>query len=190
MFEQLQEKPINRKLRNRWWPASLRAAVTLLLALAAPFEPVSALPALVILWGFYAFIDGAVSLVVGALTGLRSMLLVGVVGVAAGIFTLQQPSMAVAAFLVVVAAWAIVRGLSDLAASIAFRKELPDEGSLLLGGIVSVGFGALALGFPAASAQSIFWVIGVYGFVEGMLLVWLATRLYGADHGAELAGPN
>jgi len=46
-----------------------------------------------------------------------------------------------------------------------------------LGGIASVVFGALLVGFPGAGALAVVWIIGAYSMLFGILLMVLAFRL-------------
>jgi uncharacterized membrane protein HdeD (DUF308 family) len=107
--------------------------------------------------------------------------LVGVVGVMAGGYALARPGVAALALLIVIAAWAIVRGIFEIVAAIRLRKEIANEWMMILGGAASVVFGILIWLFPGAGALSLVWVIGLYAFLAGVLFLGLAFRLRGMN---------
>jgi uncharacterized membrane protein HdeD (DUF308 family) len=69
----------------------------------------------------------------------------GVVALALGIFILARPLESVAAFALVVAIWALVDGLTSIVHSFDLRPYLRQWWLMLLGGIISAGFGVAAL---------------------------------------------
>ena len=60
------------------------------------------------------------------------IVLIGVIGIAAGIFTFVQPGVTAVALLILIAAWAIVQGIFEIAAAIRLRKEIKNEWLLIL----------------------------------------------------------
>jgi uncharacterized membrane protein HdeD (DUF308 family) len=78
--------------------------------------------------------------------------------------------------LYLIAAWAIVTGLLEVAAAIILRRELRGEWLLALGGILSVAFGIFLAVRPGEGAIAVVWVIGLYAIVFGALVV-LGARL-------------
>jgi uncharacterized membrane protein HdeD (DUF308 family) len=76
-----------------------------------------------------------------------------------------------------IAAWAIVTGLLEVAAAIILRRELRGEWLLALGGILSVAFGIFLAVRPGEGAIAVVWVIGLYAIVFGVALVALGARL-------------
>jgi uncharacterized membrane protein HdeD (DUF308 family) len=79
--------------------------------------------------------------------------------------------------LFVIAIWVIVRGILEIAAAIALRKELAHEWLLMPSGLVSIVFGVIVAAFPGAGALSPVWLIGIQALVVGVLLLALAFRL-------------
>jgi uncharacterized membrane protein HdeD (DUF308 family) len=80
------------------------------------------------------------------------------------------------AFVLLIAAWAIVSGGLVLAA--AFRLNI-EQGRwwLVLGGAASVIYGALLIVAPLIGALVLTWWFGVYALVFGVALLILAFRL-------------
>ena len=76
-----------------------------------------------------------------------------------------------------IAAWAIVTGLLEVAAAILLRRELRGEWLLALAGVLSVAFGILLAVRPAEGAIALVSVIGVFAILFGVVLLALGARL-------------
>jgi uncharacterized membrane protein HdeD (DUF308 family) len=166
-------------ISSNWWILALRGSFAVLFGVCAFLWPGLTLGVLVILWGAFALIDGIVAVVAGARTRWWPLLILGLVGIVAGLIALFQPAITALALLVVIGSWAIVRGAFEIVAAIRLRKELSNEWLLILGGAASILFGILVLLFPGAGALSVVWIIGIYAFATGVLLLVLAFRLRG-----------
>ena len=182
-------------LVRNWWVVLLRGIAAILFGLFTFFAPAISLAALVILFGAYAFVDGALA-IASALRGRdRSsqpwglLLLHGVAGIAAGLITLFMPGITALALLYLIASWALVTGVLEIAGAIRLRKAIEHEWLFVLGGIASVALGVLLMLFPADGALALVLWIGAYAFVFGALLVALSFRLrsWGSAHGRHTA---
>ena len=65
--------------------------------------------------------------------GFRSVLLVGIIGIVAGIVTFMSAAHRVL-LLYLIAAWHILRGVFEIIVAVRLRKEITGEGWLILGG--------------------------------------------------------
>jgi uncharacterized membrane protein HdeD (DUF308 family) len=170
-------------LSRYWWTLAIRGAIAVGFGLAALIWPAITLQVLVWLFGFYAVVDGllalAALLVGGRLVrGRRGWLIVeGIVGIAAGVFTFLWPDITALVLLYLIAAWAIVTGLLEVTAAIFLRRELRGEWLLALAGVVSVAFGILLAVRPAEGAIALVSVIGVFAILFGVVLLALGARL-------------
>jgi uncharacterized membrane protein HdeD (DUF308 family) len=81
--------------------------------------------------------------------------------------------------LYLIAAFAIVRGVTEIAAAIRLRKEIDNEWLLILAGIASLAFGVLLFLFPGAGALALVLWIGVMAIVIGVIEAVLGFRLRG-----------
>lgn len=73
------------------------------------------------------------------------LLLRGLFALALGIFIMARPLESVAAFALVIAIWALVDGFTNIVHSFDLRPYLSQWWLVLLGGIISAGFGVAAL---------------------------------------------
>ena len=173
-----------------WWLVLLRGIAAIVFGLLAWAWPGATLLTLVLFWGAYALIDGVAALVAGwqAKDGGRPMwqvLLIGLVGIGAGVFTFVSPAITAIALLLLIAAWAIVTGVFQIAAAIRLRKEIENEWLLILSGALSVVFGVLMALNPGAGALAVLWLIGSFAILYGALLVVLSFKL--KKHGGRSA---
>jgi uncharacterized membrane protein HdeD (DUF308 family) len=166
-----------------WWTVAVRGVLAVLFGVAAWIWPDVTVRVLVLLFGFYALVDGLLALAAammgGRLAGGRRGWLIfeGVAGVAAGVLTFIWPEVTTLALLYLIAFWAIVTGVLEVAAAVLLRRELRGEWLLALGGIVSVLFGVFLVVNPGDGAVAIAWLIGLYAIVFGIALIALGLRL-------------
>lgn len=184
-------------LAGRWWTLAIRGVAAIVFGVLTFFWPGASLFVLVILFGAYALVDGIFNLVMavrGAQRGVswRSLVIEGVVSVAAGVVALSWPGITAFALLVVIAVWAVVTGGAEIAAAVRLRRHLRHEWLLGLAGAVSIGFGVLLMLFPGAGALAVALWIGAYAVVFGVLLLALAFRLrsWGREHPHEREAPS
>jgi len=161
-----------------WWMLLLRGLIAIALGILAFARPGLTLSTLVLLYGFYCLIDGIVAVGVGLSGGqMWQALLLGLVGIGAGLATLFYPGLTAMLLLYFMAVWAIVRGIFEILAAIEFRKVIEGELMLVLAGIASIAFGVLIIVNPGAGALSIIWILGGYALLVGVLLVIASFRL-------------
>ena len=169
-------------LARNWWALALRGLFAVLFGIMAFAWPGITLAALVLLYGAFALADGIfaiVAAVVGMPRGMPwwALLLEGVTGIAVGILTFFWPGITALALLYLIAAWALVTGVFEIAAAIRLRKEIQGEWLLALSGVLSVLFGLALVVYPGAGALAVIWLIGAYAIASGVLLIVLGFRL-------------
>ena len=67
--------------------------------------------------------------------------------------------------------------------AIQMRKQIENEWTLILSGVVSVLFGILLFALPGPGLIGFVWVIAVYAILFGILLIGFAFRLKKHQHG-------
>src|SRR6266567_4728436 len=169
-------------LARNWGLVAVRGVVALLFGLFTIALPGITLAALVILFGAYALVDGLFS-VWSALANRRgephwvALLLAGLAGIVVGIVTFLMPGITAIILLYLIAAWAIVRGVAEIAMAIQLRKVVTGEWLLGLAGALSVLFGVFLVMFPGAGALAVVLWIGIWAVVLGLVVIALAFRL-------------
>jgi uncharacterized membrane protein HdeD (DUF308 family) len=130
---------------------------------------------LVLLFGIFAVISG-ITAIVAALRNREEhhwglLLFEGILGVLAGAVALVWPGITALAFLFLIAAWAILTGILELVAPLAFPMSFERGLLFVLSGIVSIVFGALIAAQPASGLLAVVWLIGVYAILMGIMYV-------------------
>lgn len=175
-------------LTRNWWLVVVRGLLAILFGLAAFFWPGLTFLVLVLMFGVYALVDGAFAMLTGLMRSKYSsrwwvFLLEGLISVAAGAIALIQPGLAGFALILVIAVWAILTGILEIAAAVRLRREITNEWLLGFGGFVSIVFGILLLFQPATGGLVVTLMIGAYALIFGVLLVALGFRLRRMDTG-------
>jgi uncharacterized membrane protein HdeD (DUF308 family) len=173
----------------RWILA--RGVLLILLGIFALLAPGFALFTFALVFAAYSFVDGVLALVAGVRAarhdGRRwgAMLLSGLAGVAIGVLFALFPLVSTVAYALLivwlVAAWAAITGVLEIAAAIRLRRAIEGEWLLGLAGALSVLLGAalvwLLFASPAATLLSVAWLIAIYAVISGVALIALGVRM-------------
>jgi uncharacterized membrane protein HdeD (DUF308 family) len=165
----------------RNWPALvLRGVVALIFSLLAFMMPGVTIFVLVLLFGFYAMLDGVLNLVAAFRTGVKHhwpLVVEGALGVIAGIVTLIWPHITAFVLIALIGFWAIFTGVFEIVAAIRLWRVMGREWLLLLSGIASLIFGLLVVAHPIAGALAIAIWVAAYAAIFGVLLIGFGLRL-------------
>ena len=129
-----------------------------------------------------AYIVGIFLLMISLMTGGMSLssaqpgrwpvLILSIIGVVIAILTFMSPFSMIVAMTILIAAWAIITGITEL--FIAFSlKELPFRALLGVNGFIGVLFGIL-IGFapiPTAGSLVLIVLLGLYCLVFGIISI-------------------
>jgi len=171
----------NALIRN-WWSLVVRGIIAVLIGIVSFAWPGITLTALVFLFAGYALVDGIVNLAGGVRAIERherwgALLFEGIVGILAALATVLWPAITALALVFIIAAWAIITGIAEIAAAIRLRQYISREWILVVAGIASVIFGVLLAAVPLAGELVIALWFGAYVLVFGILLIALGLRL-------------
>jgi uncharacterized membrane protein HdeD (DUF308 family) len=178
------EGSIAHMLADRWWTLVVRGVAAILFGIVALVRPGAALLSIVLVFGIYAVVDGAFNLVAAVQRGRAGLqwgwtLFQGIVSVIAGVLAFVWPNITAVALLAIIAGWALVTGVAEIAAAIELRHLIKNEWMLIASGILSIALGVLLIVSPAIGALSVMWMIGGYAIVFGGLMIGLGIRLNG-----------
>jgi uncharacterized membrane protein HdeD (DUF308 family) len=168
---------------SRWWILVVRGALALLFGAFVLAAPGRALATLVVLFGAWALVDGAWSIVL-SLARARSrhrwgaFLFEGILSMAVGVATFVVPWATAFGLYLFIAARAIGTGIAQIFAAIWLRRHIEGELLLALAGVCSIGFGVLLIALPAAGVLAVLSIIAAYAFVIGIALIALGFRLH------------
>ena len=179
------------ELAKKWWVLLIRGILLIIIGLLAFVSP--------IVWvtfiGIYMLIDGMSMLFSGfgdqpAGQSRWPLIIIGVLGLLAGLIILWNPVLGALTLTVVIAAWAIITGILTIIAAVRVREEIDNEWWLIITGALAVLFGILVFfGGEAglvAGSFAISTVFGVFAILVGILSIVLAFRVrdFGTQIGA------
>jgi uncharacterized membrane protein HdeD (DUF308 family) len=105
------------------------------------------------------------------------MLAEGVAGMTTATLTIAWPGLTDLTLVYIVAAWASVTGIFEVAAAMRLRKYIRGEWLLAISGFASLLLALVMLTIPLANSVRLEFWIGVYAFIFGALLLALGFRL-------------
>jgi uncharacterized membrane protein HdeD (DUF308 family) len=188
----LQTDSATAMLAQNWWLFTLRGVFAIIFGGLALAFPGPTMLSLVLLFAAYMLVDG-IAEIISAVRAIRRktrwgfLIFAGLLNIVVGIGAFLWPGLTVLAFVLLVASWAIVTGVSMTVA--AFRLNI-DHGRwwLVLGGLLSLAYGALLAFTPLIGAIVLTWWMGAYALAFGVALVIFSFRLRSRQH--QSAGPT
>src|SRR5215471_8503567 len=171
-----------RLITGNWWAPATSGVLAILAGVAAFVWPDKTFEALVLLIGIYAFVRGSIWLAFGLLAATARerwwpFVVNGIIGIALGVLTFTETQAMSVALGSVLGAWALVTGVLEIIAAIRFRRFIPNEFLLIVGGVLSIVFGVAVLAQPSIAAVSVAVLFGAYAIVVGIAQLWLGLRL-------------
>ncbi len=164
-----------------WKPLALRGLAGVLFGAVALLWPSLTFAALVLLFGAYALLDGLLAIAAAARQRAPEhawkLVLEGLVGVGFGLAAFLWTGMTALVLVKLIALWAIVTGILEIALAARLRGIHASEFLLGLAGTVSLVLGALMFLWPAASAFVMVVLLGSYALLFGTTMLVFALRL-------------
>jgi uncharacterized membrane protein HdeD (DUF308 family) len=137
--------------------------------------------ALVILFAVYAFVDAGLqaarafsSRSAGPVFG---HLLLALIGLAAGVVALVWPAPTAYVLVIVVAAWALVGGVVEVAAGFRSGETAGTRALFIVSGLVSVAFGILLFARPGVGAVTLALLFGLYSMIYGFSQITAGVQM-------------
>ena len=168
--------------RRYWWLPVLRGVLYIAFGLVAVIWP--DVTALAILWvvAIFAIVDGLLEIFDAiryrASGGTALGITFGVLSVAFGIVALVWPGPTVTVFAVIVGIWALLVGIVGFAASIDLRKVVGSGWAWgVTSAVLTVILGIVLLVWPKGSLVALVWVLGIWAFVLGILLILIGFQV-------------
>ena len=177
---------LRKMVSSIWWVVLLRGLALLVLGALLMYQPLLTAAVLIQFLGFYWLIEGVFT-VIESIRGRASLphwgrgIFVGLILIAAALLILSRPmlsgiiSQVIQVYLV--AALAFLSGISSILTGIRLRKEIDNEWSMILGGVLSILLAILLVSSPLMSAVVLLWIAGISCTVLGILLIYAAFRI-------------
>jgi uncharacterized membrane protein HdeD (DUF308 family) len=127
--------------------------------------------ALVILFAVYAFtasgLEAARAFSSAKAGPVFGHLLLGLVDLAAGVVALVWPGPTALVLVLIVGTWAVIAGLVEIAAALQAPEQAGTRAMFILGGLVSVAFGAVLCARPGIGAITLALLFGLFNLAYG-----------------------
>lgn len=117
---------------------------------------------------------------VGAQVVLRNwwmLALRGVLAIIFGLIVLFLPHIALLAFIIAFAVYAIVDGIATVVVAIRERETLSRWGWVLVEGALSIAAGILAFAYPGITALALLFIIAAYAVLTGIMEIVAAFSM-------------
>ena len=178
-----------------WWTFVVRGFAAVLFGLFVLSWPVLSLDLLVLTFGTFALLQGILSATPGLskLGGrIYFLLMEGVVGILAGVFTflgpgigsMVWPEIATMTLLFLIIFWTVLTGIGEIIGSFRLPGEIKGKWAIALSGFVSLLLGAILLFRSGAGTVDNAWAIGLFAIVFGLLWLFVGfkARNYELNH--------
>lgn len=178
------QKLVSLELKTLSWTLVLSGMISILIGILAFVAPLPTIAALVLLFGAYATVDGALALV-GAMRSVRRhtrawpQAIRGVAGIFVGLFALAFPPVTGVMLLVMAAVWAVVIGVLELLTAAHLRRRTGRAWLYAVYGVVSIGFGVFLVLSPAGLFAAAA-LIGMYALARGAVATWAGISIHRA----------
>lgn len=162
----------------------VRGVAAILFGILVVAVPGVSVLALVFLFGIYAVIDGGTN-IVHYVSGRKRrsvwQLVGGIISVLAGIVAFVWPGITALSLAIVIGAWAVLLGVSQIALALEAGKAVRLWWLWLVTGIVTTLFGLLLVFLPGPGILSLLGILSAYAILFGALLIFsgLALRRVG-----------
>ena len=170
----------NRPFAGIWWLMVLRGLCGILFGVVAILAPGVTILSLVVVFAVYMLADGVFGLISAVMAGQRGerwglLVAESLFNVLVGVVMLLFPTITIFAFMLLIAAWAIVTGALMIGVAINHRRD--GKWPLVIGGLASVVFGIVLAVGPLIGAVVLTWWLGIYALVFGGALVAFGLKL-------------
>jgi uncharacterized membrane protein HdeD (DUF308 family) len=169
----------------------VRGVLAIAVGIIALAWPKVTVLALVYLFAVYAFIAAGLeamrafsSRTAGPVFG---HLLLGLVDLAAGVIALVWPGPTVLVLVLIVASWAVVTGLFEIADAFRRGESAGTRALFILGGLASIAFGVVLLARPGVGAVTLALLFGLFNLIYGGWALTQGIELRRTQHTLDTA---
>jgi uncharacterized membrane protein HdeD (DUF308 family) len=111
------------------------------------------------------------------------LLLRGIVAIIFGVLIFARPGPSLSVLLLLFGAFAMADGILGTWTAITHREDHENWILLLIGGLLGIGIGALALFYPGITALGLLFYIAIWAMTTGVIEIVAAIRLRKQIHG-------
>jgi uncharacterized membrane protein HdeD (DUF308 family) len=166
---------------RHWWWLALRGITAILFGILALAWRGDTLGSFMLLFGGFALVEGLLAIFV-ALTNVAAnkrwwVVLHGLVSIDIALFTFFWTESAATILLYMLAAWALITGIMEVAGARRLDRWVANEELLYQSGIASISFAVLLISVFKTSVLSITQLIGPAAIIFGLLTLVLSLNV-------------
>jgi|SRR5579862_4324407 len=171
------ESSLSSAASGLWWMGILEGTIAVFFGIVAVFWPGLTLVTLIYLLAAFVIAIGLTESVHALMSIKRRntwwmTLLIGLIGLGAGIYLARHPDASFRTFILVVGISFIARGVLDLVRLFVDRwLSVSNKVLSLIAGLAGIAAGIIVLLQPVAGGLAFVWVLGLYGIIYGVLRV-------------------
>ena len=163
-----------------WWLLLVSGIVSLIVGGALIFSTQGTLTLIATLIGIWILLMGLIRFLMAIFDSDGDdrwiVAVVGIVGVVLGVVVIRNQEAAIATVVVLVGIYWLIAGLVDVFRAMS-RRDMPNRGWQIAGGLLSIAAGAVVLLWPAASVQVLAFIAGIYLVMAGIVEIVGSLRL-------------
>lgn len=170
------------KLRNLWWFFLIRGILLLWFGFFAIGYTGLTFVSLTYAFAFYIVFSGIVT-IMHSITGRTThshwllTLILGLFEIAVGLFALRNPVINILVIILLIGITFVIRGIVEILSSFDKAYDAGHKVLLVIAGTLAIIAGIFILRYPVTGTLTFTWVLGVYAFVGGALLVVLSFTI-------------
>ncbi|HSL47275.1 MAG TPA: DUF308 domain-containing protein [Anaerolineales bacterium] len=169
------------QLSRHWWWLALRGIAAILFGILALAWRGDTLGSFMLLFGNFALVDGLLA-IFAALTHVAAnkrwwVILHGLVSIDIALFAFFWTESAATILPYIVAAWALITGMMEVAGARRLDGWVANEELLYQSGIASISFAVLLIIVSKTSLLSVTQLIGPAGIIFGLLTLVLSLNI-------------
>lgn len=162
------------KPHNDMWLMVVKGLALFFLGMIAVVWPGLTLAIFALVFAIYLLVDGVVEIIEGiTIHGEGShwilRIILGVIEIAAGVYLLNRPTVAVATFVLVIGFIFLIQGVVELLSAFIGKTDSKSRTLLIITGIIALLAGIVVLRYPLSSGIAFAWVVGVYALIAGAI---------------------
>lgn len=175
-------KELESLAQELWWVGVFQGAIAIFFGLAALFWPGLTLLTLLYLFGAFLIIMGVAEIIYGLISIGKEgtwwlMSLLGLAGLAVGVFLVRNPELSLQTFIIIVGLALIARGIIEGVRAFTEKSSGGHKVLAVLLAIIAILAGIFILNQPAAGGVAFVWILGLYGLVYGTLAIALSLGI-------------
>ncbi|MFW6219137.1 MAG: HdeD family acid-resistance protein [Bacteroidota bacterium] len=175
-----------KKMYGNWWIEGLKGLLALIFGIAALLYPDVTLVTLVTYFGIFAIIAGIIVSLMALIYRRRNRfsdfwIFEGILDIIIGVLLVAYPRGFVNVFLIIIAIWAILTGILQLASSRGLKGLVKNIWLYRISAFMLIIFGIVVLFNPFEGGMALTAILGILAIIYGITAVISSAKLARAN---------